>query len=171
MKSKSAIDKPLPRKKKLLRNPIRRTRPERTGIGAPLGDLEITVMRHIWACGPEGCQGTDVQRALNSERPLALTTVLTTLDRLLAKDIVRRSREGKAYRYWAVFSEEQLQQRIVTGVMDRLITQFPQAVAAYFAQQGLAASKNAEDLGDLAKRVESVTREEEEVQEEQENGH
>jgi len=138
-------------------NPIRRNRPERTGVGAPLGDLEIAVMRHIWACGSEGCQGTEVQRALNPDHPLALTTVLTTLDRLLAKGIVRRDREGKAYRYWAMLSEEQLQQRIVDGVMDRLIAQFPKAVAAYFAQQGLATDENTSDLSDLARRVEAAS--------------
>lgn len=110
-------------------------------------------MRYIWACSPEGCQGTDVQRALEPEHPSALTTILTTLDRLLTKGIVRREREGKAYRYWAVYSEEQLQQRIVEGVMDRLIAQFPKAVAAYFAQQGRAGDETESDLSDLARRV------------------
>lgn len=113
-------------------------------------------MRHVWACGTDGCQGTDVQRALEPEHPSALTTVLTTLDRLLNKGIVRREREGKAYRYWAVFSEEQLQQRIVEGVMDRLIAQFPGAVAAYFAQQRVPARGSDTDFGDLAHRVEAA---------------
>lgn len=135
-----------------MNSPIRRTRPEKTGVGAPLGDLELAVMRHVWACGPDGCQGADVQQSLERERPVALTTVLTTLDRLLHKGILRRARDGKAYRYWAVFSEEQLQQRIVEGVLGRLIAQFPKAVASYFAQQGVAAP-DADALADLARRV------------------
>ena len=141
-----------------MNNPIRRARPERTGIRAPLGDLELSVMRHVWGCGVDGCQGADVQQALDKERPVALTTILTTLDRLRDKGIVRREREGKAYRYWPVLSEEQLQERIVTGVMDRLIAQFPQAVAAYFAQQGLAGQEtDAAGLSDLARRVETIS--------------
>lgn len=168
------------RKNNHVMNPIRRNRPERTGVGAPLGDLEIAVMRHVWACGPHGCQGMDVQRALNPEHPLALTTVLTTLDRLLAKGIVQREREGKAYRYRPLLSEEQLQQRIVDGVMDRLIAQFPKAVAAYFAQQGAAQDENADDLSDLVQRVESATKDpasnasaaaETEPNQEETNGH
>ncbi len=138
-------------------NPIRRARPERTGIRAPLGDLEMTVMRHIWDCGTEGCQGADVQQALDKERPVALTTILTTLDRLRDKGIIRRERQGKAFRYWYLLSEEQLQERIVTGVMDRLIAQFPKAVAAYFAQQEQTSQGTGRaSLSDLARQVEAI---------------
>lgn len=136
-----------------MNNPIRRIRPEKTGVGAPLGELETAVMRHVWACGTDGCQGGNVQRALESDRPVALTTVLTTLDRLLAKGILRREREGKAYRYWPLLSEAELQQRIVEGVMDRLIAQFPKAVAAYFAGQGVPPDADEAALSNLAARV------------------
>lgn len=115
-------------------------------------------MRHVWDCGADGCQGADVQQALDRERPVALTTILTTLDRLRDKGIVRREREGKAYRYWPALSEEQLQERIVTGVMDRLIAQFPKAVASYFAQQGLAGQEtDTAGLADLARQVETIS--------------
>ena len=114
---------------------IRRIRPEKTGVRAPLGELETAVMRHIWLCGATGCLAAEVQKALERERSLALTTILTTLDRLHDKGILVREREGKAYRYRAALSEAELQQRIVNGVLGELIAQFPQAVAAYFAQQ------------------------------------
>ncbi len=114
-------------------------------------------MRHIWNCGTEGCQGADVQQALDKERPVALTTILTTLDRLRDKGIIRRERQGKAFRYWHVLSEEQLQERIVTGVMDRLIAQFPKAVATYFAQQGPTGEETSSaSLSDLARQVETI---------------
>ena len=149
---------------------IRRVRPEKTGIRAPLGELEQAVMRHIWPCADAGCLATEVQQHLEQERPVALTTVLTTLDRLNDKGILRREKEGKAYRYRAALSEEQLQARIVEGVLGDLISQFPQAVAAYFAQQGglaegtataapgEAAGDEAAKLADLAKRLEAMRR-------------
>lgn len=142
-----------------MNNPIRRARPEKTGIRAPLGDLELAVMQYIWACPHDGCLAADVQQALERVRPLALTTILTTLDRLCKKGILRRERMGKAYRYWATVSEEQLQQRIVEGVLSNLIAQFPQAVAAYFAQRedtGAAENRDQERLVDLAQRVEAM---------------
>lgn len=144
-------------------NLIRRIRPEKTGVRAPLGDLEMAVMRHVWACGADGCLGTDVQQALERERPIALTTVLTTLDRLRDKGILERDRDGKAYRYQALLSEDQVQQRIVDGVLGALIAQFPRAVAAYFAQQEGAAEANGaantpDTLADLARRLEALSR-------------
>lgn len=116
-------------------------------------------MQHIWACPHDGCLAADVQQALERVRPLALTTILTTLDRLCKKGILRRERDGKAYRYWATVNEEQLQQRIVEGVLSNLIAQFPKAVAAYFAQREDTAEVGASDkemLADLSQRVKAM---------------
>ncbi|MDQ2731581.1 MAG: BlaI/MecI/CopY family transcriptional regulator [Armatimonadota bacterium] len=136
---------------------IRRTRPEKTGVRAPLGELETAVMRQIWTCGQRGCQGSDVQRALESEKPVALTTVLTTLERLIEKGILYRKREGRAFRYWALLSEDQLQERIVDGVLSNLIARFPRAVAAYLVQQGFSTTAAEPDaLATLARRVETL---------------
>gem|GEM_PF-179164 len=141
-----------------MNDPIRRARPEKTGVRAPLGDLEMAVMQHIWACPHDGCLAADVQQALERVRPLALTTILTTLDRLCKKGILRRERDGKAYRYWATVNERDLQQRIVEGILSNLTAQFPKAVAAYFAQQGMdGREENAAGLADLVQRVEAAS--------------
>jgi predicted transcriptional regulator len=117
-------------------------------------------MRHVWNCGPQGCPGAQVQQVLERDRPTALTTVLTTLERLREKGILVREREGKAYRYRAALTEEQLQQRIVEGILGDLIAQFPKAVATYFAQQGLGDAADApEILAPLAQRLEVLSRE------------
>lgn len=139
---------------------IRRTKPEKTGIRAPLGELELSIMRHIWACGDAGCLAQEVLKALETERALALTTILTTLDRLNDKGILVREKEGKAYRYRAAVSEDALQKRIVAGVLGDLLAQFPNAVAAYFADPDASdpsnPAKEKETLDALAKRIESL---------------
>lgn len=111
-------------------------------------------MQEVWGCGEAGCLAADLQQILDKQQAIALTTVLTTLDRLLNKSIVRREKEGKAYRYFAAVTEPELEARIVTGVLDTLIARFPTAVATYFSQ---AAEKNA-DLSELARRVEELQR-------------
>ena len=114
-------------------------------------------MRYVWRCGEDGCLGAEVQDALNRVRPVALTTILTTLDRLRDKGILAREREGKPYRYRAVLTEVELQQRIVGGVLDGLIAQFPKAVATYFAQQARSPeSDEAAALKELAQRLEAM---------------
>ena len=140
-----------------LNNPIRRTKPEKTGLNAPLGGLEQAVMRHVWDSGESGVLAVEVHEGIDRERPIAITTVLTTLDRLRDKGILRREREGKAYRYWAAITEEELQRRIVGCVLDRLIAQFPKAVAAYFAQQPQGqTAKDKSTLSALAARLEDL---------------
>lgn len=133
-----------------------RFRAERTGVGAPLGELETTIMRQIWDCGAHGCLAADIQQTLNREETIALTTVLTTLDRLYDKGIVTREREGKAYRYQAAITEPELEQRIVKGVLNSLIARFPKAVATYFSE---AEAENPR-LSDLAHRVAETQRKE-----------
>lgn len=137
-------------------NPIRRIRPEKTGIRAPLGELEKSVMRRLWDGGPAGCLAVDVQRWIEDAegRSAAITTVLTTLERLRTKGIVRREADGRAHRFFPAISEADLTQRIVTGILNNLVHQYPQAVATYFAQQeGAGVSLETQALHDLAAQV------------------
>jgi len=138
---------------------IRRIRPEKTGVRAPLGDLEQAVMRCVWSCGDEGCLAAEVQHRLEKERPVALTTVITTMDRLKDKGILLREKEGKANRYRPALSETELEQRIVSGVLGDLIAQFPQAVAAYFAQPtspSMPTDGSESELDTLARRLAEI---------------
>lgn len=72
-----------------------------------LGALERAVMDRLWAA--DGAQSVrEVHQALGAERELAYTTVMTVLDRLAKKQLVRRTRDGRAYRYTPARTREQL---------------------------------------------------------------
>jgi predicted transcriptional regulator len=60
-----------------------------------LGPLEITVMNILWDCGE--CNVHEVVPRLN--RPLAYTTVMTTLDRLYKKGLLNRRKSDRAFLY------------------------------------------------------------------------
>jgi predicted transcriptional regulator len=60
-----------------------------------LGHLETSVMEILWLKG-ESCV-RDVVEGLN--RPLAYTTVMTTLDRLFKKGLLRRQKSDRAFLY------------------------------------------------------------------------
>ena len=60
-----------------------------------LGPLEITVMEILWDRGESNVH--DVIEKL--DRPLAYTTVMTTLDRLYKKGLLNRYKSERAFQY------------------------------------------------------------------------
>lgn len=60
-----------------------------------LGPLEIAVMDILW----ERREGNVHDVAARLQRPLAYTTVMTTLDRLFKKGLLERRKIERAYRY------------------------------------------------------------------------
>ena len=60
-----------------------------------LGHLEITVMEILWDSGESNVH--DVVQKL--DRPLAYTTVMTTLDRLFKKGLLARRKSERAFFY------------------------------------------------------------------------
>jgi predicted transcriptional regulator len=107
--------------------------PRKTGDASPLGELERAVMEVVWRHPEPVCVGT-VHAALPAEAPVVYTTVKTTMERLADKGILHRARAGKAYLYRAVVTREELERRIVSRVLDRLVEAFPQAVASFFVR-------------------------------------
>lgn len=85
-----------------------------------LGELERRVMDELWSS-----MGTErTVREVAEHLPThAYTTVLTVLDRLERKGLVRRSRDGRAHRYAAAASREEytaeLMHEALVGTSDR----------------------------------------------------
>jgi predicted transcriptional regulator len=75
-----------------------------------MGELERAVMEHLWsvdgdATGTDGWRTVrEVHEALAADREIAYTTVMTVMDRLSKKSLVRQRKEGKAYLYRAADS-------------------------------------------------------------------
>ncbi len=61
----------------------------------------------------------DVQARL--QRPFAYTTVMTTLDRLFKKGFATRVREGRAFRYAAARTREEIQSALAAGVLSGVL--------------------------------------------------
>ncbi|UPK77132.1 BlaI/MecI/CopY family transcriptional regulator [Nocardioidaceae bacterium SCSIO 66511] len=74
-------------------------------------------MDRLWAAG-EPLSVRDVHELLSSERQLAYTTVMTVLDRLSRKDLVRRTQRGRAYLYEPASGREQLTADLLNEVLD-----------------------------------------------------
>jgi predicted transcriptional regulator len=72
-----------------------------------LGHLETTVLQILWDRGESNVH--DVSELL--ARPLAYTTVMTTLDRLYKKGLLERRKSDRAFLYSPRFSRQQWQQK------------------------------------------------------------
>ena len=81
-----------------------------------MGSLESAVMRVLWS-STEAQSATDVASALASAHPVAYTTVMTVLERLRDKGLVRRNKEGRAFRYLPALNADDY----VTGLIDEAL--------------------------------------------------
>lgn len=84
-----------------------------------LGDLERTVMDTLWTHGPD-LSVRDVMDHLpdRADKELAYTTVMTVLDRLAKKGMASRTRDGRAWRYTADASREELAATALRSALD-----------------------------------------------------
>ena len=98
-----------------------------------LGPLESEIMEVVW----DNTQVTvrDVHGALEARRPIAYTTVMTTLGRLADKGLLRRIEDQPAHRYRALISREQYASSTVKSVVDWLVSHFPDPTVAYFVDK------------------------------------
>lgn len=81
-----------------------------------LGQLETTVMDHVWRV-PGSVTVRDVVEALQQNRPIAYTTVMTVMDNLYSKGLLGRERVGRAYAYRATRQREQYEAELMEEVL------------------------------------------------------
>ena len=94
-----------------------------------LGPLESEIMDVVWDHAEVTVR--DVHESLSANRPIAYTTVMTTLGRLAEKGLVKRLEDQPAHRYRPLVSREQYARSTVRSVVDWLIDRFPDPAVAY----------------------------------------
>lgn len=81
----------------------RLTRKNKAEPYVSLGRLEVSLMEILWARGESTVR--EVVHAL--DRPLAYTTVMTTLDRLYKKGLLGRHKQDRAFFYFPSLSRQE----------------------------------------------------------------
>lgn len=81
-----------------------------------MGQLEAVVMQRLWDWD-RPASVRDVVDDLHRERTIAYTTVMTVLDNLHTKGLVRREKHGRAYLYTAVMSRESYTAGMLSDVL------------------------------------------------------
>ncbi|WP_165252077.1 BlaI/MecI/CopY family transcriptional regulator [Paludisphaera soli] len=88
---------------------------EADGQAPALSEAQLAIMRVVWDRGEATV--AEVWKALAAERTLARNTVLTMMTRLEEKGWLRRTAEGRAFRYAAAQPREQ----VLGGLVGRLL--------------------------------------------------
>lgn len=81
------------------------------------GDLEATLMDQLWS-RESPTTVREIFDDLVTDRDIAYTTVMTTLDNLHRKGWLTRKRDGKAYRYQAKMTREQYSAQLMREVYE-----------------------------------------------------
>lgn len=123
------------------------------GVEKVLGELELEIMQIIWA--RQRVTVRDVLEVLTEKRPLAYTTVMTVMTRLVDKGILRQHRQDRTYEYEANCTPEELTTKAVGQTIRSLLESFgPLAITEFIHQIGQV---DPDELQRLAKLAQEAT--------------
>jgi predicted transcriptional regulator len=105
---------------------------KRTKKAVSLGDLEKVVMDVLWAEAP--LSGREVHARVCRHHKVALTTVLTILERLQKKGMVKKEGGKKVYIFRPLISQAQWRNSLVCEYLRQALNLSPEAVMAHFAE-------------------------------------
>jgi len=112
------------------------------------GDLEAEVMHRVWDHdGPVTVR--ELFEEMRTQRAIAYTTVMSTMDNLHRKGWLSRDKDGKAYRYAAVASREEYSARLMREAMAEAGD--TEAVLTHFVAQ--MNGEQSQVLGDVLRRL------------------
>lgn len=84
-------------------------------------ELELLILKVLWEEWPLTARQIR-ERLERRERPLAYTSVITTVQRMVDKELLKQleATEGKAFRFEPRVAEEDVSSRIVGDLIDRV---------------------------------------------------
>ena len=98
-----------------------------------LPPLELAAMRSLWTL--ERATVAEVRQAMESERDLAYTTVLTLLDRLAQKGAVSRRKRGRGFVYEPVLERQSEREHAVRRLIEEHFDGSRRELRAYLDQE------------------------------------
>lgn len=111
------------------RTPEFRFKPAEGGLVKVLGPLETDIMQLVWQ--DQTTTVKKIHQALQANREIAYTTVMTTMTRLAEKGVLNRQREGLAYVYTPAISQREFEATMVRRVLDGLMDEYEDETIMY----------------------------------------
>lgn len=96
----------------------KKTRHSHTTLPSALGELELGVMEVVWQ--QPGVEARQVQERIAAVHVSSLSTIQTTLERLVRKELLSREKRGHAYHYTASVSRGEMLGSLIKDVIHLL---------------------------------------------------
>jgi predicted transcriptional regulator len=120
----------------------------------PGGDLEYSVLVALWELGPATVR--QIHDRVGEPNGLAYTTTAKVLDRLCAKALVERARDGKSFTYRARIKRKLVERARADSALKALIGDEP--VPAIAALVDAMSSLDPDLLDELARAIDARRR-------------
>lgn len=101
------------------------------GLAKVLGDLEARVMRIVWGMSSPA-NAREVHALVVEEHEVALLTVVTVLNKLVDKGLLRREKREGLLHYQACLTEAEFRSRVSRRVVEGILSFGPEALATSF---------------------------------------
>ena len=109
---------------------------------------QLEIMKVVWRLGDATVR--DVYEALREQRPIAYTTVMTTMKTMEARGHLTKRVNGRAFVYQAVELQNNALRRIVGDFLDRVFNGSTEPLLAHLVQERRLSQK---DLDKVAKMI------------------
>ena len=98
------------------------------------GELEADVIDRIWKREEDVATSVrEIYEEMSTERNIAYTTVMSTMDNVHTKGWLSRERDGKAYRYRPTLTREEYSAKLMREALDG--GGHPELVLTHFIEQ------------------------------------
>lgn len=116
-----------------------------------LGELETRVLQLVWQEQP--CTERQISDLIRNERDVARTTVLKTMQRLEAKELLVRMKGKGPIQYRAAVEEAKVLPKLVQRFVDRVLGGSADPLVAYLADSEKLSAEDLETLRDIARKI------------------
>jgi predicted transcriptional regulator len=113
---------------------------------------ELALLKIVWRSGAVTVR--DVYEILRRRRPVAYTTVMTMMNILEEKGYLKKTAEGRAFRYRAARPETRVIATMVREFVDRVFDGSAQPLLAHLARDTRLSKAEREELRRLIEDVE-----------------
>ncbi len=114
---------------------------------------ELEVLQIIWEQGP--CTVREVMNLLKSKRPRAYTSVMSLMNVMAEKDLLKQKPKGRAFIYSPKISRDKAQSSMLSDLLNRAFDGSANALVAHLLQQ---TETNSEELDEIHKTITRFTR-------------